>query len=157
MDDLPQAAQGFVSPAAVSGPNVLASSSDNQLYSHDLASGTQRWRYNLQNMSQLAPSIQDRLIYLLLGGRTMVCLQDQGNAAGLIWQSDLPYNATSSMTIWLDTIFIGSGEGGDARLVAIRHGDPNDRREFANPNGHVPAARSRRRNGFCRGGSAVGD
>ena len=88
-------------------------------------------------MTQLAPSIQDGLIYLLLGGRTLTALQDQGNAAGLIWQSDLPFNATSSMTIWLDTIFIGSGDGGDARLVAMRRADPNDRREFVEPNGRV--------------------
>ncbi len=132
-----QAAQGFVSPAAVSGPSVLASSSDNQFYSLDLSSGTQRWRYDLQSMSQAAPSIQDGLIYLLLGGRSLACLQDQGNAAGLIWQSDLPYNATSPMTVWLDTIFIGSGEGGDARLVALRRVNPSDRREFAEPNARV--------------------
>ncbi len=132
-----QAAQGFVSPAAVSGPSVLASSSDNQFYSLDLNSGTQRWRYDLQNMTQLAPSIQDGLIYLVAGGRSLASLQDQGNAAGLIWQSDLPYNATSPMTIWLDTILIGAGEGGDARLVALRRVNPGDRREFAEPNGRV--------------------
>jgi outer membrane protein assembly factor BamB len=134
---LQQAAQGFVSPAAVSGPSVLASSSDNQFYSLDLTSGTQRWRYDLQNMTQLAPSIQDGLIYLVLGGRSLTALQDQGNAAGLIWQNDLPYNATSPMTIWLDTIFIGSGEGGEARLVALRRVNPSDRREFVEPNGRV--------------------
>lgn len=134
---LPQAAQGFVSPAAVSGPNVLAFSADNQLYNHDLSSGTQRWRFNLQSISRSAPSIQDGLIYLLLGERSLVCLQDQGNAAGLIWQSDLPFNATSAMTIWLDTIFIGAGEEGDARLLALRRSNPNDRREFAEPNGRV--------------------
>ena len=116
---------------------MLAASSDNQLYSHDLATGTQRWRYDLQSLAQSAPSIQDGLIYLLLGGDSLVCLQDQGNSAGLIWQSDLPFNATSPITLWLDTLFIGSGEGGDARLVAMRRVNPSDRREFAEPNGRI--------------------
>lgn len=134
---LPQASQGFVSPAAVSGPNVLAFSNDSQLYSHDLSSGTQRWRPSLQGISRSAPSIQDGFIYLLLGGRSLACLQEQGNTAGLIWQVDLPFDATSALTIWLDTIFVGVGEGGDARLMAVRRSDPNDRREFAEPNGRV--------------------
>lgn len=133
----PQAAQGFTSPAAVSGANVLAASADNELYSHDLTSGSQRWRYSLQRAMQLAPAIQDGLIYLTYGGLTMASLQEQGNAVGLIWQSDLPFNATSPMTIWLDTIFIGSGEGGDARLMAIRRLNPSDRREFVEPNARV--------------------
>ncbi len=131
-----QAAQGFVSPVAVSGQSVLASSSDNQFYSLDLGSGSQRWRYPLQNFTQLAPAIQDGIIYLAYG-RSMVALQDQGNAAGLIWQKELPFNSTSPFNIWLDTLFIGSGEGGDARLVAIRRSNPDDRREFNEPNGRV--------------------
>jgi outer membrane protein assembly factor BamB len=135
--NLQQAAQGFVSPVAVSGASVLASSSDSQFYSLDLTAGTQRWRYNLQNSTQLAPSIQDGLIYLAYGGRSIAALQDQGNAAGLIWQSDLPQNATSPFTIWLDTLLIGAGEGGDGRLVAIRRSNPGERREFNEPNARV--------------------
>jgi outer membrane protein assembly factor BamB len=135
--NLQQAAQAFVSPIAVSGASVLASSQDSQLYSLDLNAGTQRWRYNLQNTTQLAPSIQDGLIYISFAGRSMAALQDQGNAAGLIWQSDLPQNATSPFNIWLDTLFIGAGEGGDARLLAIRRNNPAERREFAEPNARV--------------------
>jgi hypothetical protein len=126
--NLQQAAQGFVSPVAVSGASVLASSSDNQFYSLDLNGGSQRWRYNLQNSTQLAPSIQDGLIYLAYGGRLLAALQDQGNNVGLIWQSDLPFNATSPFNIWLDTLLIGAGEGGDARLVALRRSNPAERR-----------------------------
>ena len=48
-----QAAGAFVSPAAVSGPSVLALSQDNQLYSLDLNAGNQRWRHNLQAWGNL--------------------------------------------------------------------------------------------------------
>jgi outer membrane protein assembly factor BamB len=135
--NLQQSAMGFVSPVAVSGASVLASSADNQFYSLDLGAGSQRWRYNLQNSTQLAPSIQDGLIYLAYGGRLIAALQDQGNTAGLIWQSDLPFNATSPFTAWLDTLLIGAGEGGDARLIALRRTNPAERREFVEPNGRV--------------------
>ena len=135
--NLQQAAQAFVSPVGVSGASVLASSQDNQYYSLDLSAGTQRWRYNLQNTTQLAPAIQDGLIYLAFGGRSILSLQDQGNAAGVIWQSDLPQNATSPFTAWLDTLFIGAGDGADARLVAIRRSNPGERREFGEPNSRV--------------------
>ena len=135
--NLQQAAQAFVSPVAVSGASVLASSQDNQYYSLDLGAGTQRWRYNLQNTTLLAPAIQDGLIYLVFGGRSILSLQDQGNSAGVIWQSDLPQNATSPFTAWLDTLFIGAGEGGEARLIAIRRSNPAERREFGEPNSRV--------------------
>ncbi len=132
--NLQQAAQPFVSPAAVSGASVLASSQDNQYYSLDLSTGTQRWRYNLQNIAEFAPAIQDGLIYLTFGGRSILSLQDQGNSAGVIWQSDLPQNASSPFTAWLDTLFIGAGDGADARLMAIRRNNPAERREFGEPN-----------------------
>lgn len=132
--NLQQAAQPFVSPVGVSGASVLVSSQDNQYYSLDLGAGSQRWRYNLQNITQFAPAIQDGLIYLTFGGRSILSLQDQGNAAGVIWQSDLPQNATSPFTAWLDTLFIGAGDGADARLIAIRRSNPSERREFADPN-----------------------
>lgn len=135
--NLQQAAQAFVSPVAVSGANVLVSSQDSQFYSLDLNAGTQRWRYDLQNTTLLAPSIQDGLIYISYAGRSVAALQDQGNAAGLIWQSDLPQSATSPFNIWLDTLFIGAGEGGEARLMAIRRSNPAERREFAEPNARV--------------------
>ena len=135
--NLQQAAQAFVSPVAVSGASVLASSQDNQYYSLDLGAGTQRWRYNLQNTTLLAPAIQDGLIYLVFGGRSILSLQDQGNSAGVIWQSDLPQNATSPFTAWLDTLFIGAGDGGEARLIAIRRSNPAERREFGEPNSRV--------------------
>jgi outer membrane protein assembly factor BamB len=135
--NLPQAGLGFVSPVAVSGASVLASNADNQFYSLDLNAGSQRWRYDLQNSTQWAPSIQDGLIYLSYAGRSVAALQDQGNAAGLIWQSDLPQNATSPFNIWLDTLFIGAGESGEARLVAVRRNNPAERREFAEPNARV--------------------
>lgn len=131
-----QAAQSFISPVAVTGSNVLAASADGQFYSLGLDAGNQRWRYNLQGNVQLAPAIQDGLIYLASGAR-IYALQDQGNVAGLIWQSDLPAPATTPFTAWLDTLFIGAGEGGDARVVAIRRGQPADRREFNDPNGRV--------------------
>ena len=134
--NLQQAAQPFVSPVAVSGASVLASSQDNQFYSLDLNQGSQRWRFDLQNTTQLAPSIQDGLIYLAYDGR-VVALQDQGNAAGLIWQSDLPQNATSPFSPWLDSLFIGAGDGGEARLIAMRRNNPAERREFGEPNGRV--------------------
>ena len=135
--NLQQAAQPFVSPVAVSGASVLASSQDNQFYSLDLGAGTQRWRYNLQNTIPFAPAIQDGLIYLTFGGRSILSLQDQGNSAGVIWQSDLPQNATSPFTAWIDTLFIGAGEGADARLIAIRRSNPGERREFVEPNARV--------------------
>ena len=154
--NLQQAAQAFVSPVAVSGASVLASSQDNQYYSLDLGAGTQRWRYNLQNTTLLAPAIQDGLIYLVFGGRSILSLQDQGNSAGVIWQSDLPQNATSPFTAWLDTLFIGAGEGGEARLnLAIRRSNPAERREFGEPNSRGLAARNRPGDPLCGGRPAV--
>jgi outer membrane protein assembly factor BamB len=135
--NLQQAAQPFVSPVAVYGASVLASSADNQFYSLDLTGGSQRWRYDLQNTTTLAPSVQDGVIYLAYGGRTLAALQDQGNNVGLIWQSELPQNATSPFTIWLDTLLIGAGEGSEARMMAIRRSNPAERREFGEPNGRV--------------------
>jgi outer membrane protein assembly factor BamB len=134
---LQQAAASFVSPVAVNGASVLASSADNQFYGLDLTSGTQRWRYNLQNTTTWAPAVQDGLIYLAYGTRSIAALQDQGNAAGLVWQNELPQNITSPFTVWLDTLFIGAGDGAEARLVAIRRQNQAERREFNEPNGRV--------------------
>jgi len=132
-----QAAQGFVSPAAVSGPSVLASSQDNHLYSLDLYAGNQRWRKDLQSSGPWAPSIQDGLIYIVSGAGNLFALQDQNNLAGLLWQSKLPANATSPLNIWLDTLLIGVGEGSEAQMLAIRRSNPDERREFPDPNQRV--------------------
>ena len=121
----------------VSGASVLASSLDNQLYSLNLDSGNQRWRYDLQGYTQQAVSIQDGLLYLAYTGRRIAAMQDQGNAAGMIWQKDLPFEPTTPFTIWQDMLFIGVGDGGDARLLAIRRQNPDDRREFNDPNARL--------------------
>jgi outer membrane protein assembly factor BamB len=132
-----QAAGAFVSPVGVSGLNVLVSSQDGQYYSFNRDAGNQRWRYDLQSFATFAPAIQDGIIYLVYGGQRLTALQDYGNSAAPLWTADLPLPATSPINIWNDTLFVGAGEGGDARLVAIKRGNPADRREFNDPTGRV--------------------
>ena len=132
-----QAAAAFVSPVGVTGPNVLVSSQDGQYYSFNRDQGNQRWRYNLQSFATLAPTIQDGIIYVVYGGQRIIALQDFGNSATPLWTADLPLPATSPFNVWYDNLFIGAGEGADARLVALKRGNPADRREFNDPNSRV--------------------
>ncbi|MCB0058726.1 MAG: PQQ-binding-like beta-propeller repeat protein, partial [Caldilineaceae bacterium] len=130
---LSQAAQVFVSPLAVSGPNVVSSSQDGQIYSFNRDSGTQRWRFNLATTASLAPAAQDNLLYIPYTGNKMVVLQDAGDRANVISTVDLPGAASTSPTFLNDVIFLGTGDGGATDLVAMRRENLADRRVFNEP------------------------
>ncbi len=130
---LSQAAQVFVSPLAVSGPNVVSSSQDGQIYSFNRDSGTQRWRFNLATTATLAPAAQDNLLYIPYSGNKMVVLQDAGDRANVISTVDLPGAASTSPTFLNDIIFLGVGDGDAADLVAMRRENLADRRVFGEP------------------------
>ena len=125
-----RAGGSFASPLAVLGQSVLASSSDNNLYGFYLEVGNQSWKLNLQAFTNLAPAIQDDLIYLAYG-RTITAVRVYASASE--WQRTLDADATTPFTIWLDSLFIGVGENDGAKLVAIRRLNPDDRKEFGVP------------------------
>lgn len=128
-----QAGQSFRSPVAVSGPNVLSSSADGQLYSLNRETGTQRWRVNLNNSSDLAPAVNDGLIYAPYAPNRIYVMQDAGNSANPVSDIELPANLATSPTFSNDVIFVGIGENADARLVAMKRDNVNDRRTFEDP------------------------
>lgn len=130
---LSQAAQEFVSPLAVLGPNVVASSQDGQIYSINRDSGTQRWRFNLGTTTNVAPAGQDNLLYIPYSGNKMVILQDAGDRANVISTVDLPGAASTSPTFLNDVIFLGVGDGDTSQLIAMRRENPADRRVFDEP------------------------
>ncbi len=125
-----QAGGDFSSPAAIRGNTLIAGSRDSQLYGLYTEAGNQLWRYDLQGVVQFTPAIQDGLIYVTYNGNRAAALQEQGT---LYWQSDLPANTTTAFQIWLDTLFVGAGDGADARLIALRRDNPGERREFTTP------------------------
>ncbi len=125
-----RASGSFASPLAVLGQSVLASSSDNNLYGFYLEVGNQSWKLNLQAFTNLAPAIQDDLIYLAYG-RTITAVRAYASASE--WQQSLDADANTPFTIWLDSLFIGVGEGDGAKLVALRRLNPDDRKEFVAP------------------------
>ncbi len=130
---LSQAAQVFVSPIAVSGPNVVSSSQDGQIYSFNRDSGTQRWRFNLATTATMAPAVQDSLLYIPYTGNRMVLLQDAGDRADVISTVDLPGAATTSPTFLNGVIFLGTGDGDASDLIAMRRENLADRRVFGEP------------------------
>ncbi len=130
---LSQAAQVFGSPLAVMGPNVVSSSQDGQIYSFNRDSGTQRWRFNLNTSTNLAPAVQDTLLYIPYTGNRMVVLQDAGDRANVISTVDLPGAASTSPTFLNDVVFLGVGDGDATDLVAMRRENLADRRVFGEP------------------------
>lgn len=128
-----QAGASFRSPVAVMGPNVISANDDGQVYSLNRENGSQRWRYSLSSTGNLAPAINEGLIYLPYAGNRMIVLQDGGNIANLSSDVDLPAAITTSPTFLNDAIFVGVGEGGEARLVAMKRDNLGDRRTFDLP------------------------
>lgn len=127
------ASQPFRSPVAVSGVNVLAISADNDLYSINRDAGSQRWRYTLGGSGDLAPSVNDGLIYIPFAGNRIRVVQDAGNAANPVADITLPANAATSVTFLNDVVFVGIGEGADARLMAMKRDNYLDQRFFEEP------------------------
>ncbi|GIV67533.1 PQQ-binding-like beta-propeller repeat protein [Caldilinea sp.] len=130
---LTHAGAAFRSPVAVMGPNVIAGNDDGQLYSLNRDVGSQRWRYGLGGVGALAPAVNDGLIYFPYAGNRMVVVQDGGTFANLVSNIDLPGLITTSPTFLNDVVFLGVGEGGAARLVAMKRDNLNDRREVSLP------------------------
>ncbi len=127
------ASQPFRSPVAVSGATVLAVSQDNQLYSHNRDSGSQRWRYDLGGGGDLMPTVNNGLIYVPFAGNRVRVVQDAGNAANPVADITLPANAATSVTFLNDVVFVGVGEGVDARLMAMKRDNYQDQRFFEEP------------------------
>ncbi|HAJ38265.1 MAG TPA: hypothetical protein DCL15_21550 [Chloroflexi bacterium] len=131
------ASQPFRSPVSVSGANVLAISQDNQLYSMNRDSSSQRWRYELGGSGDLMPTINNGLIYAPFGGNRLRVVQDAGNSANPVADIQLPANATSSATFFNDVVFIGVGEGDGARLMAMKRDNYADQRFFEEPQARI--------------------
>jgi outer membrane protein assembly factor BamB len=127
------ASQPFRSPVAVMGANVLATSQDGQVYSTNRDNGTQRWRFNLGGSSELAPAVNDGLIYTPYNGNRIYVLQDNQIAANPVSDISLPANASTSPTFLNDVVFVGVGEGADARLMAMKRDNYADIRFFDDP------------------------
>jgi len=132
-----QAGQPFRSPAAVMGPNVIASNDDGQLYSFNHDVGSQRWRHNLSSTGTLAPAINDGRIFFPYAGNRMIVLQDGGNFANPVDEATLNAIITTSPTFLNDVVFVGTGEGGDAQVVAMKIGNLNDQRTISAPQSRV--------------------
>lgn len=131
------ASQPFRSPVAVSGANVLAISQDNQLYSMNRDSSSQRWRYDLGGSGDLMPTINNGLIYAPFGGNRLRVVQDAGNIANPVADLQLPANATSAATFFNDVVFIAIGEGDGARLMAMKRDNYADQRFFEEPQARI--------------------
>ena len=131
------ASQPFRSAVAVSGANVLAISQDNQLYSHNRDSSSQRWRYDLGGSGDLMPTVNDGLIYAPFGGSRLRVVQDAGNSANFVADVQLPGNATTAATFFNDVVFIGIGEGDGARLMAMKRDNYQDQRFFEDPQARI--------------------
>ncbi len=127
------ASQPFRSPVAVTGANVLAISQDGQVYSTNRDNGTQRWRFNLGGSSDLAPAVNTGFIYAPYNGNRIYVMQDNQIAANPVSDIELPANLTTSPTFSTDVVFVGVGEGADARVVAMKRDSINDRRTFEDP------------------------
>jgi len=130
---LTHAGAAFRSPVAVMGPNVIAANDDGQLYSLNREVGSQRWRFNIGGVGNLAPAINDGLIYFPYAGNRMIVLQDGGNFGNPTAYPELPGTITTSPTFLNDVVFLGVGEGAAARLVAMKRDNLNDRREVSLP------------------------
>ncbi len=128
-----QASQGFVSGLTVFGDNVLAMSNDSHLYSLGRQFGNQRWRYQLEGTTTFPAAIQDSVIYLAYAGVKVIALTDQGSGAGVVWRTDLPAVVRTPFNVLNNTLYVGIGDGADARLLTINRSDPNSRQEFADP------------------------
>ena len=131
------ASQQVRSPAAVSGANVLAISQDNQLYSMNRDTGTQRWRYDLGASGDLMPTVNDGLIYAPFAGNRIRVVQDAGDHANQVADVPLPGNATTAATFFSDVVFVGIGEGADARLMAMKRDNYQDQRFFEDPQAKI--------------------
>jgi outer membrane protein assembly factor BamB len=76
------------------------------------------------------------VIYLPSGATGLVAIRDGGNVGETVWETSLPATLTTPVMVWLDTLFVGAGEGTAARLLALDRSDPDKRSEFS-----LPAAR----------------
>jgi outer membrane protein assembly factor BamB len=131
-----QSGSPFVSPMVVLGQEtVIGYNSDGNVYSLFWDFGNQRWKYALQPTMSLAPTLVGRVIYLL-NGSTLNALQDQGGAVSPYGQSlNLPNTPQTPINVWLNSLLLGVGDGGDSRLLALRLDNLADQRSFDLPTG----------------------
>jgi len=132
-----QTGNAFLTPPVVLGTTtVVFYNSDGDMYSLFWDAGNQRWRNTIRPEIRFAPALFGNVLYVL-NGSTVSALQDQGGAAALVGQAGLPNTPQTPITIWLNMLLVGVGDGGDARLVALRRDNLGDPRFFDTPSGTI--------------------
>lgn len=114
-----QASLSLISPAVVSGSSVVVASADNHLYSFDRTNGNQRWRINLGQPIRQSPAIGDGLIFVADETGRLIALQDRGNEAIQLWNTDTSLPPVTSFSVYSDTLFIGVGQGENYELLHL--------------------------------------
>jgi hypothetical protein len=132
-----QSGNAFVAPMVVLGSaTVILYNSDGDAYSLFWDAGNQRWKYTIRPEVRFAPALAGNVVYLL-NGSTVSALQDQGGAAALVGQATLPNTPLTPINVWLNMLFLGAGDNGDSRLLALRRDNLNDQRAFDLPVGAI--------------------
>ncbi len=113
------AGAAYVSPIMIANGALYAISADNNIYSIDKNVGNQRWRYPINNASNVAPAVAGQVVYLVTQAGLVYALQDQGAIAAPLWQQ--PINATPATDIKLigDKLLIGGRSGNASNLFAL--------------------------------------
>ncbi len=132
-----QSGSAFTSPMVVLGTaTAILYNSDGNVYSLYWDAGNQRWKYAVQPEVRFAPALSGNVIYVL-NGSTVSALQDQGGAAGVVGQVNLPNTPQTPINVWLNMLLLGAGDNNDARLLALRRDNLNDQRVFETPSGAI--------------------
>jgi outer membrane protein assembly factor BamB len=133
-----QGGNAFTSPLVVLGTEtVIGYNADGNVYSLFWDQGNQRWKSALQPEVRLAPTLAGRTIHML-NGSSLTSLADQGGSAALTPSpTALPNTPLTPINVWFNTLLLGVGDGGDARLLALRRENPADQRAFEPPSGTI--------------------
>lgn len=132
-----QAGQEFTSPVAVlNGTSVIAANNDGNLYGLFIDGGNQRWRAPLPAGVRLAPSLHGNFVYLL-NANTLTTFEDQNGNPALVGNLTLPVPARTPINIWLDTLFVGAGDGDGAQLIALQRPALTNTVTFNEPTGAI--------------------
>jgi hypothetical protein len=116
---------------------VVGYNADGNVYSLFWDQGNQRWKYHCSRKFAFAPTLAGRTVHLL-NGSTLTSLADQGGSAALTPSpAALPNTPLTPINVWFNTLLVGVGDGGDARLLALRRENPIDQRSFDPPSGNI--------------------
>ncbi len=118
--DPARATLAFSSPVVVAGESVLAASNDQHIYSFQRGASSQRWRYRLNSVAQVAPAVVGKVIYVADTEGRIYILQDQDNVAVFLRQATLEAPPNEGINVAEDRIYI---PGDNHRLYALNRFD----------------------------------